>query len=356
MPQLNGILVEHLLLPLQRLRKQPIVIVDCLNYGTTYPKFFNRVENDPRAYYVFVIRGNFMNVPDERHPSKAFQTTCPGVNLVANDNVMVVSVCSSYMYSIRLGTIPRCSTSCKVAEGLFNLWSSSSGQGSRERIPPAFSFVDALATDACQLDDFMIGVIAAVVTKAGLQAQIYTADKRFYEKKIELPRIYYPFYLVVHTEQNRVGIPVYQRDSKILYDALNNSTNPSHFRKQGSWPNVFDTERKMNERKTQWRDSRALAASMQQLHARVQATDASHRHLESPVSGYEESVYSDPISRDDHLLIEKEAFAEMEGGENPDCDRVTQAPTMGRMSLQDLQRIAAGATSVDAEPKGIRKQ
>ena len=114
MPQLNGILVEHLLLPLQRLRKQPIVIVDCLNNGTTYPKFFNRVENDPRAYYVFVIRGNFMNVPDDRHPSKA-------VNRVANDNVMVVSVCSSYMYSIRLGTSPRCSTSCKVAEGLFSV-------------------------------------------------------------------------------------------------------------------------------------------------------------------------------------------------------------------------------------------
>ena len=112
----------------------------------------------------------------------------------------------------------------------------------------------------------------------------------------------------------------------------------------------------MNERKTQWRDSRALAASMQQLHARVRATDVSHRHLENPVSGYEESVYSDPISPDDHLLIEKEAFAEMEGGENPDCDRVTQAPTMGRISLQDLQRIAAGATSMDAETKGIRKQ
>ena len=119
---------------------------------------------------------------------------------------------------------------------------------------------------------------------------------------------------------------------------------------------MFDKERKMNERKSQWRDSRALVSSMQQLHARVQATDVSHRHLENPVSGYEESVYSDPISPDDHLLIEKEAFAEMEGGENPDCDRVTQAPTMGRISLQDLQRLAAGATSTDAEPKERRKQ
>ena len=122
MPQLDGILVEHLLLPLQRLRKQPVLIVDCLNYGTNYPKFFNRVQNDPNAYYIFVIRGNFMSVPDDRHRNKILETTCPGVNIVASDNVMVVSVCSSYMFSIRLGNIPRCSTSCKVAEGLFNLW------------------------------------------------------------------------------------------------------------------------------------------------------------------------------------------------------------------------------------------
>ena len=347
MPQLNGILVEHLLLPLQRLRKQPVVIVDCLNYGTNYPKFFNRVQNDPDAYYIFVIRGNFMSVPDDRHRSKVFQTTCPGVNLVTSDNVMLVSVCSNHMYNIRLGNIPRCSTSCKVAEGLFNLWSSSSGQGSSIRTPAALSFVDALATDACQLDDFMIGVIAAVVTKAGLQAQIYTGDKRFYEKQIELPRIYYPFYLVVHTEHSRVGIPVYQHDSRILYDALNKSPNPDHIETQGSWPQiVFDTERKMNERKKQWRDSRALAASLRQLHARVQATDESRRYLENPVLGYAESEFSDPISPADHALIEKEAFDEIEGGEHPDCDRVTQTPTMRRISMKDLERIAAGTTFV----------
>jgi len=217
------------------------------------------------------------------------------------------------------------------------------------RIPPALSFVDALATDACQLDDFMIGVIAAVVTKAGLQAQIYTGDKRFYEKHIELPRIYYPFYLVVHTEHSRVGIPVYQRDSRILYDALNKSPNPDHIEKRGSWPQiVFDMERKMNDRKNQWRDSRALASSLQQLHARVQATDASRRYLENPVLGYEESEFSDPISPADHSLIEKEAFDEMEGGEHPDCDRVTQTPTMRRISMQELERIAAGTTFVGA--------
>ena len=142
-----------------------------------------------------------------------------------------------------------------------------------------------------------------------------------------------------------MGIPVYQRDSRILYDALNKSPNPDHIEKRGSWPQiVFDTERKMNDRKNQWRDSRALASSLQQLHARVQATDASRRYLENPVLGYEESEFSDPISPADHSLIEKEAFDEMEGGEHPDCDRVTQTPTMRRISMQDLERIATGTT------------
>ena len=217
------------------------------------------------------------------------------------------------------------------------------------RIPPALGFVDALATDACQLDDFMIGVVAAVVTKAGLEAQILTGDKRFYEKHIELPRIYYPFYLVVHTEQNRVGIPVYQRDSEILYGALNNSPNPSRFTKQGSGPKtVFHTKQQMNDRKNQWRNSRAVASSLQKLHARVQATDASRLYLENPVLGYEESEFSDPISPADHSLIEKEAFDEMEGGGHPDCDRVTQTPTMRRISMQDLEGIAAGTALLGA--------
>ena len=102
----------------------------------------------------------------------------------------------------------------------------------------------------------------------------------------------------------------------------------------------------MNDRKNQWRDSRALVSSLQQLHARVQPTDASRRYLENPVLGYEESEFSDPISPADHSLIDKEAFDEMEGGEHPDCDRVTQTLRMRRISVQDLERIAADTTFV----------
>ena len=342
MPRLNGILVEHLLLPLQQLRKQPVVIVDCLNYSTSYPKFFDHVENDPQAFYIFVIRGNFMNIPDNRHASKPFKTTCPGVDRVTDENVMVVSVCSSYMYSIRLGNIPRCSTSCKISEGLFNLWSSSSGQGSKVRIPPVLSFVDTLALDACQLDDFMIGVVAAVVTRAGLRTHIYSVDKRFRAEQIELPQIMYPFYLVVHTHQHRVGIPVYQSDSKTLYSALNMTTNPDYIEQQGSWPDIVNTERKMNERERLWRVSRVLRSAAQKPDApRVQQVDASQPNLESPVSGYEESDYSDPVTPEDHAFIEKEAFGAIEGGDEPDCDRVTRAPVMQRMSLQNLQQIGS---------------
>ena len=246
------------------------------------------------------------------------------------------------MYSIRLGNIPRCSTSCKVAEGLFNLWSISSGQGSKVRIPPVLSFVDILALDACQLDDFMIGVVAAVVTRAGLRAHIYSVDKRFRAEQIELPQIMYPFYLVVHTRQHRVGIPVYQSDSKTLYCALNMSTNPDYIEQQGSWPDIVNTERKMNERERLWRVSRVLRSAAQKPDApRVQQVDASQPNLESPVSGYEESDYSDPVTPEDHAFIEKEAFGAIEGGDEPDCDRVTQAPVMQRMSLQTLQLIGS---------------
>ena len=64
--------------------------------------------------------------------------------------------------------------------------------------------------------------------------------------------------------------------------------------------------------------------------------------------GYEESEFSDPTSPADHSLIEKEAFDEMEGGEHPDCDRVTQTPTMRRISMQELEQIAAGTKFVGA--------
>ena len=98
----------------------------------------------------------------------------------------------------------------------------------------------------------------------------------------------------------------------------------------------------MNERERLWRVSRVLRSAAQKLDAsRVQQVDASQPNLESTVSGYEESDYSDPVTPEDHAFIEKEAFGAIEGGDEPDCDRVTRAPVMQRMSLQNLQQIGS---------------
>ncbi len=63
--RLNGILVDHFLLPLQQLQYRTVWIIDCLNYGTIYPAFFDHVDIDKNIYYVFVFRGSMMSVPDK---------------------------------------------------------------------------------------------------------------------------------------------------------------------------------------------------------------------------------------------------------------------------------------------------
>ena len=109
MPTLNGILVDHFLQPLLDIARSAwssIWVIDCLNYATMYPQFFNRVSNDPTVYYIFVVRGNFTAIPDKQ--IKPFGTTCPGVTQIRDQNVMVISVCSSYMYNMKINTTPRC--------------------------------------------------------------------------------------------------------------------------------------------------------------------------------------------------------------------------------------------------------
>ena len=108
MPRLNGLLVEHFLSMLTDIAKTwaSVWVIDCLNYSTMYPQFFDHVDRDPAVYYIFVVRGNFSAVPDKRRGDKPFRTTCPGVENVAEDNVMVVSVCSTYLYSARLEKNP----------------------------------------------------------------------------------------------------------------------------------------------------------------------------------------------------------------------------------------------------------
>ena len=109
MPQLNGILVDHLLLPLQNLPYSKVHVIDCLNYATMYPKFFRHVDNDPSVFYIFATRGRFMGVPDKTRGRRRFETTCPGVKSVLHENVMVISCCSSYMYTMKLDNASRCS-------------------------------------------------------------------------------------------------------------------------------------------------------------------------------------------------------------------------------------------------------
>ncbi len=88
------------------------------------------------------------------------------------------------------------------------------------------SLVAGTATE--ELDDFIVGVISAVLEKAGARVEIWSGDGRFRTATVELPRVRYPFYLVLQTYEHRVGIPVYQKDSEALYQVLNNTPNPDY--------------------------------------------------------------------------------------------------------------------------------
>ena len=62
-----------------------------------------------------------------------------------------------------------------------------------------FKHVDTLSVDMCQIDDFMLSVVAAILVDAGKRVRIYSKDGRFRRQTLELPRIRYPFYCVVQT-------------------------------------------------------------------------------------------------------------------------------------------------------------
>ena len=347
--RLNGILVDHFLSPLQQLLYRTVCIIDCLNYGTMYPAFFDRVDIDPNVYYVFVLRGSMMGVPDKTRGNKRFATTCVGPARIIEPNVMVISVCSSYMYSIQLGRKdPRCSFSCRVSEGLYNLWSLSSGSGlsGKHRIPPFLSLVNNMADDACQLDDFIIGVVSAVLTRAGKHAEIYSGDGRFFDATVELPKIRYPFYMVVTTSRDRVGVPVYQHDCNVLHEALNHTPNPDyiepyHDDEAPLWRRTMDTKRKMDDRKTIW-----IRAKSTKRHEQIPLVDVARKGLESPVAHLEETQYEDPVTPDEYDFLQREAFDAVEDGHDPDCAHVTEQPAMRSISLEDMQRL--GSTGPDA--------
>lgn len=338
--RLNGVLVDHFLIPLHHIRYETVQIIDCLNYSTIYPKFFDHVDVDPHVYYIFVIRGQLMNVPDKTRGDKAFTTTCPGVHRIIEDNVMVISVCSSHMYSMRLDKTPRCSFSCKVAEGLYNTWSLSSGSGG-PRFPSLLSALNTMAIDQCQLDDFVMAVAAALLARVGRKPEIFSMDGRFATERLVLPRIKYPFYMVVQTKLGRTAVPVYQKDSAIIFGALNDTPNPEFiapFRVErgvgyASW---MDTKRKLIDRYANWKKSKA-----KRLHERIAGVDASRSGLESPIDSLSETSFDDPVTPSEYESLWREGFDKVEGGDDPDCAHITNAPNMRSISVSDFQRLAS---------------
>ena len=61
--------------------------------------------------------------------------------------------------------------------------------------------------------------------------------------------------------------------------------------------------------------------------------------LESPVTGSEEeSSYEDPVSEAEHAYLQREAFDAVEDGGDAGCDRVSDAPAIRAISLDDLRR------------------
>ena len=125
-----------------------------------------------------------------------------------------------------------------------------------------------IAEDMCQIDDFIVGIVAALLSRQGAHVDIYSTDGRFFGKTIVLPVIRYPFYMVVHTHEGRVGIPVYQRDSAILEQELRNTANPSYIvpyddPEQPMWRQHVDTKTKMERKHVEWSSSAASSPAPQ---------------------------------------------------------------------------------------------
>ena len=330
MSQLSEVLLEHFIKPLQNLPYSVVCIIDCLNAATMYPQFFHRVDNDPNTFYIFVTRGKF----SEARRGK-FKTTCPGVKTVAFPNVMVLSCCSSYMYTRRLNTSSRCSLECKVPEGLFNVWSKSSGSGG-PRFPEFLTRLNEMAIDACQLDDFIIGITSAILTYAGRSwPEIFSADGRFYAERIELPHIVYPFFMVMHTISSHIAIPIYQKDSEILYRVFNNAPNPDYVPPQRiegvpMHLSFWDTKTKLQKRLFQFKQARAWNPPINN----VQTIDESQPGLED-VSSSDGSSYDDPVSQQEFDDLQREGFDKVQS----DCNYIKDAPKIGTPSVEQGRRL-----------------
>ena len=282
-----------------------------------------------------------MNVPDKSRGHKRFQTTCSIVEDILHNNVMIISCCSSYMYTMRLNTTSRCSWNCKIPEGLFNVWSLSSGSGG-SRFPPSLESLNELAIDQCQIDDFMIGIATKALENPSRNVQIWSVDGRFTNKTIVLPKIVYPFYIIVQTQDSRVGIPIYQKDSATLYEMVHHTKNPDFGEPYTRhdvpiYMSYWDTKRKLRERYDSWRRSRAAS--------RFPRNISEHKYkrngLENSISGLSETSYHDPVKTEEYSQLQQKGFDSVEGGDDPDCNYVTGAPQIGITSLDRTRHLAS---------------
>jgi hypothetical protein len=198
---------------------------------------------------------------------------------------------------------------------------------------PNIKNCDAGSVDACQIDDFMLCVVAAVLGDSGKRVKIYSHDGRFRSQILQLPRIHYPFYCVVQTFADEFGTPIYQRDSKVLYESINDRIrNPNYVQPYAIdvAPPIYleyvNTKSVMLDRYGAWSTART---NQPRLHTTPASVGADYNFIESPVSGLSESDYN-PVEELEHGL---------EIGVS-DCSSVQNAPAMRPSHLQTLQRKA----------------
>ena len=96
-----------------------------------------------------------------------FRTTCEGVQYIEDDNVMVITACSSYMYSQKIQKVAKCAGACVVPEALNNNFDRTRGEG--KRCSDSLDSLNAMAEDMCQVDDFVLAVVAAIVSRYGAE-------------------------------------------------------------------------------------------------------------------------------------------------------------------------------------------
>ena len=307
----NGRLAEAFVAPLLGVHLERALVIDCQNYGTSYPSFFRREAFDPGAYYVFVNRGDLGILPTQRERTKPRPPRCSVPTSVRHPNVMCTA-CSSYMYLRGINGLSRCLFDCPTLSALHALGQTSSGD-SKNRIQtpyPEFAAADRIAIDACQLDDYVLCIAYALLLRAGVpHVEILSTDGRFAGATIPLPDIRLPFYLVVQTQHSTAAAPVYQSDLRQLRLDFDNVPNTNHRdlweRADPAWMEKSESYRtharqkndELNREELQRRWGRFKQGRAPGVDGAAGSADVAARYggTEAPVGGDARSAYADPI-------------------------------------------------------------